>query len=120
MKKKIMIRGISSQCYPGGRLDSFKIPLKDDSGQGIHHSYLIPLFIDLGFSEDEVMDELDIDFENKEIYPSGTFFFIYGNSKIKGYIIIEGENLCINLDTNEERENINKIFEKYFEFPKDD
>ena len=106
---------IKCEEYPGGRIDSFTFPLIDKTGQGINHSHIMPLFQTLGFSEEEVWD-LDIDFENKN---PGTFFFSYGNGKIKSFLIIEEETLSVNFDTSLPREEINKAVEKYFEFPKE-
>ena len=115
--KKLKIKGISSENYPEGRIDSFNIPLVDGSGQGINHSHIMPLFTDFKFPEKEILD-LDMDFENKGAYPSGTSFFIYGNPKIKAWLIVEDETLSIKFDTSLPKKEINKVVEKYFEFPK--
>jgi len=114
--EKLKHIGIASETYPNGRIDTFTVPLVDGTRQGIYHSYLIPLFIDLGFPEEEVGDKLDTDFENRS---AGTSVFIYGNPKIKAWLIVEGKTLSINFDTSLPREKINKIVEKYFKFPED-
>jgi len=113
--EKLKIVGMSSEEYPGGRIDSFTIPLINESQEGINHSHVMPLFRELGFAEEAVWD-LDIDFENKV---PGTFFFSYGNKKIKSFLVIEEGTLSINFDTSLPREEINEIVEKYFEFPKE-
>jgi len=115
--EKLKIKGISSESYPGGRIDSFTIPLLNGSGQGINHSHIMPLFNDFKFPKEEVWD-LDMDFENKGVYPAGTSFFIYGNPKIKAWLIVEDETLSIKFDTSLPKEEINKVVGKYFEFPK--
>ena len=112
--EKLKIISISSETYPGGRIDSFTVPLFDRFHQGINHSHIMPLFEKLGFAKDSV-DDLDIDFENK---PAGTYFFSYGNKKIKFFIVIGEKTISINLDTSLPREQINKVIDKYFEFPK--
>ncbi len=112
--EKLKIVGMSSESYPGGRIDSFSVPLSDNPNQGIQHSHIMPLFTEFKFPEEEVWD-LDIDFENK---PAGTYFFSYGNPKIKAWLIVEDKILSIKFDTSLPREEINKVVEKYFEFPK--
>jgi len=112
--KKLKILGMSSESYPEGRIDSFSVPLSDNPNQGIQHSHIMPLFRELGFPEEEVWD-LDIDFENK---PVGTYLFSYGNTKIKAWLFVEDGFLSIKFDTSIPREELDKILEKYFEFPK--
>ena len=106
--EKLRIRGLASEEYPGGRIDSFIIELPEESP---HHSHLIPLFLELGFPKEEVLDKLDIIF--KEI----DYLFIYGNSRIKAHLIVEGDNLSIKFDTSLSRRKIIKAMEKYFQFP---
>ena len=114
--EKLKIQGISSQEYPGGRVDTFTIPLVNKSGKGINHSHIMPLFTDFKLPEEDVWD-LDIDFENKDVYPAGTSFFVYINSRIKAWLIVEDETLSMKFDTSLPKEEINEIIEKYFEFP---
>ena len=113
--EKLKIISISSETYHKGRIDSFAVPLLDKNHKGISDNYIIPLLKSFDFKRDSV-DDLDLDFENMS---AGTWFFIYGNPKIKAWLIIEGKTLSINFDTSLPREKINKIVEKYFEFPKD-
>ncbi|OGJ21217.1 hypothetical protein A3K73_06240 [Candidatus Pacearchaeota archaeon RBG_13_36_9] len=110
---KLKLKGISSEEYPDGRLDSFVVPLL----KGINHSKIIPLFMDLGLSNEDALQKLDLDFENKALYPAGTSFFIYVSKELKAYLIIGEENLYINLDTALPRDKIVTIIEKYFQFP---
>jgi len=113
--EKLKILGMSSETYSKGRIDSFTVPLIDNSGKGISDNYLISLFKELDFAEDSV-DELDLDFENM---PAGTWFFVYGNPNIKAMIIIGKEEISIIFDTTLSKEEINKVIEKYFQFPKE-
>jgi hypothetical protein len=113
--EKLKIVGMSSKSYPEGRIDSFSVPLSDNPNQGIQHKYIMPLFRELGFSEEEVWD-LDIDFENRSV---GSYFFSYGNTKIKAWLIVEEKILSIKFDTSLPREDIIKVMDKYFQFPED-
>lgn len=67
------MKGLSIESYPGGRIDSFRIPLNE----GISHSKIILLFIDLGLSNRKAFEKLN--FENKGMYPSGTWFFVFSH-----------------------------------------
>jgi hypothetical protein len=107
--EKLKIEGMSSEEYPGGRIDSFTINLKNGSP---HHSHIIPLFLDLGFPKEESLDKLDV------ILNEIDYIFMYGGSKIKAHLIVEGDNLSIKFDTSISREDILKIIDKYFQFPK--
>lgn len=107
--EKLKIKGMSSEDYPEGRIDSYKIELPRKSP---HHSHIIPLFIDLGFPENVVNEKLDV------IYHEIGYIFVYGNQKIKAHLSAEDDELTIRLDTSIPREKINKIVEKYFQFPK--
>ncbi len=108
--EKLKIEGMSSEEYPGGRIDSFTINLTSESP---HHSHIIPLFLDLGFPKEESLDKLDV------IFNEIGYLFIYGSPKIKAHLIIEGDKLSIKFDTSLPREEIIKILEKYFQFPKE-
>ena len=104
---KLKIIGIGSESYPGGRVDSFMVPITQD----MHHKYIIPLFRELGFQEENIMEKLDV------IFSEHSYIFIYGNPQIKAHLIIEGQTLIIKLDTNKPKEKIIWAFKKYFEFP---
>ena len=101
---------IESEDYTAGRIDSFGIKIESDL-----NCLLIPLFTDLGFLKEEVLEKLDVAFEGLK---EGYYTFIYGNKNIKAHLIIETNVLLIKVDTTETREKINKIFSKYFDFPK--
>ncbi len=58
--ERLKIEGIASEEYPGGRLDTFRIELPKKSP---HHSHVIPLFLDLGFPKEEILDKLDVIFQ---------------------------------------------------------
>jgi hypothetical protein len=105
--KKIKMKGMGSEEYPNGRIDSFTIGLPIESP---HHS-LIPLFLELGFSKEEVLDKLDIIFQEMD------YIFIYGNSKIKAHLIGEGNQFLIKFDTSIPKKEIDKVMKKYFQFP---
>jgi len=107
--EKLKIVNVSSEAYPKGRIDSFTIP----KCNRIADNYVIPLFRELGFIE-ESLDDLDLDFENK---PAGNYFFSYGNNNIKAMIVIGEKKISIVFDTNLDKNKINEIIEKYFEFP---
>ena len=100
---------MSGETYPEGRIDSFTIP----KGNRIADNYIIPLFRELGFIEDS-LDDLDLDFENN---PAGDYFFSYGNNNIKAMIVIGEKKISIIFDTNLDKNKINGVIEKYFEFP---
>ena len=105
--EKLNIKGMSSEEYPGGRIDSFTIGLPDESP---HHSHIIPLFLKLGFSKEKCLDKLDIVFQETD------YIFIYGNQKIKAHIIIAENNFFLKFDTSIPRKEILKIMDKYFQF----
>lgn len=113
--EKLKIISIFSEAYPGGRIDSFAVPLLDKNHKGISDNYIIPLLKSFDFKGDSV-DDLDLDFENMSV---GTWFFAYGNSNIKAMLIIGKKEISIIFDTTLSKEEINKVIEKYFEFPKD-
>ena len=107
--KKLKIIGMSSEDYPGGRIDSFEIELLKESP---HHSHLIPSFLDLGFPKEIVLDKLDRIIQEME------YMFIYGSPKIKAYVDVAGGILLIRFDTSFPRRKIIDTMNKYFEFPK--
>jgi hypothetical protein len=111
--KKLKIFEISSNEYPGGRID--KISFKIDRFN-LHGDYLIPLFMDLDFSK-ESMNDIDIEFvdykESEEIID----FFFYGNPKVKAYFLAGRGIIKILFDTTIPREELNEVLNKYFEFP---
>ena len=108
--EKLKIKGMSSEEYPNGRIDSFKIKLPIESP---HHSHIIPLFLELGFPEEEVLGKLDVVLDKID------YIFIYGTSQIKAHLIVDNKNLSIKFDTSFPREKILKIIEKYFQFLED-
>lgn len=108
--KKLKIKGLASENYPGGRIDSFTIPLMDNP-----HSQLIPLFIELGMPEKDALDELDTDF--KHTCSAGTSFFVYVSPNLKAHLIIEEQTLNIEFDTSLPKEKIISIMKKFFIFP---
>jgi hypothetical protein len=108
--KKLKIVGISSEEYPGGRIDTYDVRLLDKDSPS---PQIMALFRNLNFPEDAVMEKLDA------IYWEGGDIFIYGNKKIKAWLLAEDDLISIKFDTSLTREKINKIIEKYFEFPKE-
>lgn len=107
--EKLKIRGMSSEEYPEGRIDSFTIELPKESP---HHSHVIPLFLDLDFSKRETLDKLDVVFQEMD------YIFIYGNQRIKAHLIVQDNNFSIKFDTSLPREEITAMMEKHFQFPK--
>lgn len=106
--KKLKINGMSSEDYPKGRIDSFKISLPKEA---VHHSHIIPLFLDLGFSKENVLEKLDV------ILTEIDYIFIYGSPKIKAHLTVKDEEVIIRFDTSLDKSEINKTMGKYFEFP---
>jgi len=107
---KLKIVGMSSEEYPGGRIDSYRIKLPE---KYVNHSHIIPLFLELGFQKEEVNERLDV------IYSEIGYIFIYGNQKIKAHLFAEDKELTIRFDISLSREEIINTMEKYFEFPED-
>lgn len=108
--EKLKIEGMSSEEYPGGRIDTYEVRLSDKNSPS---DQVIALFRDLNFPEDSIMEKLDtIYWEVKDI-------FIYGTKKIKAWLFADEDILSIKFDTSLPREDINKVVEKYFQFPKD-
>jgi hypothetical protein len=110
--ERFQIKGLASEEYPSGRIDSFEIPLDNE----IHHK-IMPFFKGLGISE-ENLEDLDIDFENQSLYPAGSTFFVYVNDRLKAYLILQEESILIKIDTSIPRSEINALVERHFEFPK--
>ena len=104
--ERSIISGISSEEYPEGRLDIFKIPLSEKLVNNI-----INLFKDFNFSE-EVINDLDIH------YPSSRGYYFFYSSRIKAHMFFEKEFLNLIFDSGISKKEINKIVEKYFQFPK--
>ncbi|MFH1310922.1 MAG: hypothetical protein ABIH65_00770 [Nanoarchaeota archaeon] len=102
---KLKVSGISSEEYPGGRLDIFKIPLSEKLVYGMEN-----LFKDLGFSED-VINDLDIH------YPSARGYYFFYNSRIKAHMFFEKNVLNLIFDSMISKKEIFEFFEKYFQFP---
>jgi len=108
--EKLKIEGISSEEYPGGRIDIYEVRLLDKDSPS---SQVMELFRELNFPEDAIMEKLDtIYWEVEEI-------FIYGTKKIKAWLTADEDLLSIKFDTSFSREKIDKTMEKYFEFPKE-
>jgi len=103
--EKLKISGISSEDYPNGRIDSFTIPLSEDLVFNIEG-----LFIDLGFDK-QVLNDLDM------YYPSTKGHHFFYSEKVKAHLFLEETELNLIFDTSIPREEINKVVEKYFEFP---
>lgn len=108
--EKLKIVGMSSEEYPEGRIDTYRIKTQEEYTSHLH---IIPLFLELGFPKEIVNERLDT------IYEIQSEIFIYGNEKIKAWIFVEDGLLSIKFDTSLPREEINKAVEKYFEFPKE-
>ena len=107
--KKLKVIGMGSEEYPGGRIDSFNIPLLDESSP---HSHLIPMFLEMGFSKEEVLDKLDV------ILNEIDYIFLYGGPEIKAHINLEGNNLIMRFDTSFPRKKILEVMDKYLEYNK--
>ena len=106
--EKLKIVGMGNEVYPGGRIDSFKISLL--SKESPHHSHLIPLLLDLGFSKKRVLNTMDV------ILYTIDYMFVYGNPKIKAHISLDGKDLIIRFDTSYSRKKIISAMDKYFVF----
>ncbi|MBU2616138.1 MAG: hypothetical protein KKC19_03470 [Nanoarchaeota archaeon] len=104
---KLKIKGISSESYPGGRLDIFRIALSE----GLVFN-MESLFKALGFDKG-VINDLDMH------YPSTRGRYFFYSSNVKAHLFFEEDELDLIFDTSLPREKINRAVEKYFEFPKD-
>ena len=104
--ENLKILGIYSEEYPGGRWDMFKIPLSEELVYKMEN-----VFKELGFSED-VINDLDIH------YPSAKGYYFFYSPRVKAYLFFEGDVLNLIFDSGLSKKEINKILEKYFEFPK--
>ncbi len=107
--EKARILGISSEEYPEGRIDSFKVQENKDTFEN-----LILCLLNLGFSESVIRTKIDLAFEHNE------YVFLYLNKKLRVHIEInKGDNpLTIRFDTSLQKKNIVSAMEKYFQFPK--
>ncbi|MBU2616136.1 MAG: hypothetical protein KKC19_03460 [Nanoarchaeota archaeon] len=108
--EKLKIIGMSSEEYPGGRIDEYSVQLDDKNTPS---SQVIALFRDLNFPEKTIIEKLDV------IYWERGDIFIYGSKEIKAWLLAEEDLLSIKFDTSLTREEINKAVERYFEFPKE-
>lgn len=99
---------MSSEEYPGGRIDTYEVQLLDKNSPS---SAVIDLFRELGFPDEDIKEKLDV------IYWEVKDIFIYGNKNIKAWLFAEGDNLSIRFDTSLPKTEINQVLEKYFEFP---
>ena len=106
-KMKLKILQLKSEEYPDGRIDSYRVKYDDES-----HKILIPLFLDLGFKQDEVLEKL------ARIFEEGESLFVYGSSDTKAYIKTSIDELELIFDTSINKEKLNKVLEKYLDFPK--
>jgi len=106
MKPKIL--GMSSESYPGGRLDSFKIDEKEGRWESI-----VDCLVDFGFNDGSIRENIDATLEDRG------YIFIYLNSKLKVHLSAEESEdfFTVRFDTSIPREEILKIMNKYFQFP---
>ena len=107
--EKVKILGMSSEEYPEGRIDSFKVQENKDTFEN-----LILCLLNLGFSESVIRTKIDLAFEHNE------YVFLYLNKKLRVHIEIDKGNnsLTIRFDTSLPKRNIVSAMEKYFQFPK--
>lgn len=106
---KPIILGMSSESYPNGRLDSFKIDESNGSWESI-----INCLVEFGFKDESIRVDLDTTLE----IPRG-YLFLYLSPKLKVHLSAEESKdfFTVRLDTSIPREEILKIFAKHFEFP---
>ncbi len=107
MKPKIL--GMSSESYPEGRLDNFKI----DENEG-HWESIIDCLIDFGFKDESIRANIDATLEDRG------YIFLYLNPKLKVHLSAEESEdfFTVRLDTSIPREEILKIMNKHFQFSK--
>ncbi len=105
MKPKIL--GMSSESYPEGRLDTFKI----DENEG-HWESIINCLIDFGFRDESIRADIDATLEDRG------YLFLYLNPKLKVHLSAEESEdfFTIRFDTSISREEILKIIAKHFQF----
>jgi len=103
--KKPKISRISSEEYPKGRIDTFRIPLSEDLVFNMEG-----LFRDLRFDK-EVINDLDMH------YPSTKGYYFFYSDKVKAHLFFEENKVNLIFDTSIPKEEINEIVERYFEFP---
>lgn len=82
---------MSSEEYPEGRIDSFKVQENKDPFEN-----LILCLLNLGFSESVIRTKIDLAFEHNE------YVFLYLNKKLRVHIEVDkGDNpLTIRFDTS--------------------
>ncbi|MBU3941707.1 MAG: hypothetical protein KKF74_02230 [Nanoarchaeota archaeon] len=102
-KQKIL--GISSEEYPNGRVDIFKILLSEDLV-----FVMEGLFKDLGFNE-KVVNDLDMH------YPSTKGYYFFYSPRIKAHMFFEDNVLNLIFDSKIPKRDISNVIKKYFEFP---
>jgi hypothetical protein len=107
--EKPKVLGISSENYPGGRIDSFEIDEKSGKWEKA-----IDCLIELGFSKEPILTKIDTILEHRG------YLFLYLNQNLKVHLFAEDSKNCftIRLDTSLPREEIIRSFEKHFELPK--
>ncbi|MCA9487935.1 MAG: hypothetical protein KC516_03155 [Nanoarchaeota archaeon] len=106
------IKGISSESYSLGRIDSFKIEIVGGASKGTEKQ-LILLLKSLGFNKKEIDDKLLATLGEEE------HLFLYANKNLKAYLVIypKEDYLILKLDTSLERKKIISTVEKYFNIP---
>lgn len=105
--EKSKIKGMSSEEYPGGRIDVFIIPISEKIVFNIENA-----FRDLGFSE-EIISELDMH------YPSTKGYYFFYGSRVKAHMFFEEDILNLVFDSALSKKEIIEILDKQFEFPND-
>ncbi|MBW6536678.1 MAG: hypothetical protein K0B11_16850 [Mariniphaga sp.] len=108
--KKPLVKGISSESYSTGRIDSFRIEIIGGTVEGTEKQ-LIFLLKDLGFNSKEVDDKLLATLGEED------YLFLYANEKIKAHIFVDSEKdfLILRFDTSLSRIKINSSIEKHFD-----
>ncbi len=105
---RLNILGISSQEYPEGRVDSFKI----NETEG-HWGSIIDCLVEFGFKEKSIRADIDATLENRG------YLFLYLNPKLKVHLSAEESEdfFTIRFDTSIPRKEIISIMKKHFQFP---
>ncbi len=100
---------MSSESYPEGRLDNFKI----DENEG-HWESIIDCLIDFGFKDESIRANIDATLEDRG------YIFLYLNPKLKVHLSAEESEdfFTVRFDTSIPREEILKIMNKHFQFSK--
>ncbi len=109
MKPKIL--GMSSESYPNGRLDTFKI----DENEG-HWESIVNCLIEFGFKDNSIRANIDATLEDRE------YIFLYLNPKLKVHLSAEKSEdfFTVRFDTSIPRDKILKIVAKHFQFPEEE